>query len=305
MSPGPIERLKPYFKPRPTGRASGSRQPGRRAAAAAAARSARPGASRAARGRRSRWRAPADAQRARLAARREQLAGRYGELQSDLGGLVYEMAMRDHFRLDLVVRRAAELQAVDSELSSVEQRLGIATRRRRRRSLPVVRLAGPARRRTAAGAARASRSRRQAAPDPTLRRRSGSAARRAARSRPRAASPPRRPRRRHSPPHPPSPAAAPQAAADQAAVAGRRSRSARTRERPPARTLLDPGGSCAARDPRLADGLRFASLRWAALPIIDRRWTAPLSAIALGFGLFVGVAIGPGTEPASGPRGRW
>lgn len=35
-------------------------------------------------------------------------------------------------------------------------------------------------------------------------------------------------------------------------------------------------------------------LRWAALPITDRRWAAPLSAVALGFGLFVGVAIGPG-----------
>jgi len=45
---------------------------------------------------------------------------------------------------------------------------------------------------------------------------------------------------------------------------------------------------------------RFASLRWAALPIVDRRWTAPLSAIALGFGLFVGVAIGPGTEGTFG-----
>lgn len=44
----------------------------------------------------------------------------------------------------------------------------------------------------------------------------------------------------------------------------------------------------------------FVSLRWAALPIIDRRWTAPLSAIALGFGLFVGVAIGPGTSAGLG-----
>lgn len=35
-------------------------------------------------------------------------------------------------------------------------------------------------------------------------------------------------------------------------------------------------------------------LRWAALPITDRRWAAPLSAVALGFGLFMGVAIGPG-----------
>jgi hypothetical protein len=36
-------------------------------------------------------------------------------------------------------------------------------------------------------------------------------------------------------------------------------------------------------------------LRWGALPVTDRRWAAPLAAIALGFGLFVGVAIGPGT----------
>lgn len=46
--------------------------------------------------------------------------------------------------------------------------------------------------------------------------------------------------------------------------------------------------------------LRFASLRWAALPIIDRRWTVPMSALALGFGLFVGVAIGPGTQGSFG-----
>ena len=39
--------------------------------------------------------------------------------------------------------------------------------------------------------------------------------------------------------------------------------------------------------------LRFASLRWAALPVIDRRWTVPLAALALAFGIFVGVAIGP------------
>ncbi len=35
-------------------------------------------------------------------------------------------------------------------------------------------------------------------------------------------------------------------------------------------------------------------LRWAALPVTDRRWAAPLCAAALGFGLFAGVAIGPG-----------
>lgn len=43
----------------------------------------------------------------------------------------------------------------------------------------------------------------------------------------------------------------------------------------------------------LAMGYR-RMLRWAAVPITDRRWAAPLSAIALGFGLFIGVAIGPG-----------
>jgi hypothetical protein len=35
-------------------------------------------------------------------------------------------------------------------------------------------------------------------------------------------------------------------------------------------------------------------LRWAAFPITNRKWAAPLSAVAVGFGLFVGVAIGPG-----------
>lgn len=34
-------------------------------------------------------------------------------------------------------------------------------------------------------------------------------------------------------------------------------------------------------------------LRWAALPVTDRRWAAPLCVAALGFGLFAGVAIGP------------
>jgi hypothetical protein len=37
------------------------------------------------------------------------------------------------------------------------------------------------------------------------------------------------------------------------------------------------------------------ALRAAALVVTDRRWAAPLSAAALGFGIFAGVAIGPGT----------
>lgn len=38
------------------------------------------------------------------------------------------------------------------------------------------------------------------------------------------------------------------------------------------------------------------ALRGAALVVTDRRWAAPLSAAALGFGVFAGVAIGPGTD---------
>jgi hypothetical protein len=58
-----------------------------------------------------------------LVERREELARRFAELQWDLGGLAYEMAARDHFRLDVIVRRAAELQEVDAELGEVERLL--------------------------------------------------------------------------------------------------------------------------------------------------------------------------------------
>ncbi|HEY4098217.1 MAG TPA: hypothetical protein VGM33_22020 [Baekduia sp.] len=58
-----------------------------------------------------------------LERRREQLSARFAELQWDLGGLVYEMAARDHVRVDLLVRRAAALQDVDAELSEVERLL--------------------------------------------------------------------------------------------------------------------------------------------------------------------------------------
>jgi hypothetical protein len=37
------------------------------------------------------------------------------------------------------------------------------------------------------------------------------------------------------------------------------------------------------------------ALRAASLVVTDRRWAATLSALALGFGLFIGVAVGPGT----------
>jgi hypothetical protein len=45
------------------------------------------------------------------------------ELHWDLGGLAYEMAIRDHFRLDVLVRRAAILQERDAELAELERLL--------------------------------------------------------------------------------------------------------------------------------------------------------------------------------------
>ena len=58
-----------------------------------------------------------------LAKRRDELAREFIELQWDLGGMVYEMASRDHFRLDVVNRHAARLQAIDAELSEAERLL--------------------------------------------------------------------------------------------------------------------------------------------------------------------------------------
>jgi hypothetical protein len=58
-----------------------------------------------------------------LRERRRRLAEEVAALQWDLGGLTYEMAIRDHFRLDLLVRAAAKLQEVDAELGEVERLL--------------------------------------------------------------------------------------------------------------------------------------------------------------------------------------
>jgi hypothetical protein len=59
-----------------------------------------------------------------LERRREELAAEVAELHWDLGGLAYEMAARDHFRNDLLMRRAALLQERDAELAEVERKLG-------------------------------------------------------------------------------------------------------------------------------------------------------------------------------------
>jgi hypothetical protein len=60
---------------------------------------------------------------AELRRRRDALAEQVTELHWDLGGLTYEMAIRDHFRLDVLVRRAALLQERDAELAEVERLL--------------------------------------------------------------------------------------------------------------------------------------------------------------------------------------
>jgi hypothetical protein len=74
--------------------------------------------------------APASTQRlqahAELRARRDALADEVAELTWDLGGLTYEMAIRDHFRLDVLIRRAAALQERDAELGEVERLLAAA-----------------------------------------------------------------------------------------------------------------------------------------------------------------------------------
>jgi hypothetical protein len=65
--------------------------------------------------------APAPQRAIDLETRRDQLTARVAELQWDLGGLVYEMAVRDRIRVDLIVKRAAQLQDVDAELSEIER----------------------------------------------------------------------------------------------------------------------------------------------------------------------------------------
>jgi hypothetical protein len=62
-------------------------------------------------------------QDSQLQRRRDQLAEEVAELQWNLGGLAYEMAIRDHFRLDVLIRRAAMLQERDAELAEVERML--------------------------------------------------------------------------------------------------------------------------------------------------------------------------------------
>jgi hypothetical protein len=61
-----------------------------------------------------------------LLRRRYELAERVAELTWDLGGLTYEMAIRDHYRLDVLARRASELQQADAQLGEVQRLLATA-----------------------------------------------------------------------------------------------------------------------------------------------------------------------------------
>jgi hypothetical protein len=56
-----------------------------------------------------------------LQRRRDQLIARVAELQWDLGGLVYEMATRNRIKVEVLVKRAVELQDADAELNEVER----------------------------------------------------------------------------------------------------------------------------------------------------------------------------------------
>jgi zinc-ribbon domain len=58
-----------------------------------------------------------------LTGQRDRLVERFTVMQSELGGVFYEMAIRDHVRMDVLTRMAAKLQRVDAELAAVERAL--------------------------------------------------------------------------------------------------------------------------------------------------------------------------------------
>jgi hypothetical protein len=64
--------------------------------------------------------------RSELRSRRDALAEQVAEMHWDLGGLAYEMAIRDHYRLDVLARKASELQEADAQLGEVQRMLANA-----------------------------------------------------------------------------------------------------------------------------------------------------------------------------------
>jgi hypothetical protein len=67
---------------------------------------------------------PEDAAESRSAAEllveRDRLTERFALQQSELGGLFYEMAIRDHVQMDVLIAKAAALQRLDAELAQLE-----------------------------------------------------------------------------------------------------------------------------------------------------------------------------------------
>jgi hypothetical protein len=66
---------------------------------------------------------PTQEESAELRAQRDRLLEKFTIMQTDLGGAFYEMAIRDHVRMDVLTRKAAELQRVDAELLAHERAL--------------------------------------------------------------------------------------------------------------------------------------------------------------------------------------
>jgi hypothetical protein len=119
--PGFAETLKQGWKP-PERRAreAGLSPTAARAATAKGTKGAKPRKGGAKRGPGANGTAPAVGEPA-LLKKRDQLTRQFAELQWDLGGIAYEMASRDHYRLDVLNKQAAELQRVDAELGQIER----------------------------------------------------------------------------------------------------------------------------------------------------------------------------------------
>jgi hypothetical protein len=71
-----------------------------------------------------------------LVGTRDRLVERMTIMQSELGGLFYEMAIRDHVRMDVLIAKAAELQGVHTELTELEGRLRDARHERDPSAIP-------------------------------------------------------------------------------------------------------------------------------------------------------------------------
>ncbi|MDA8069020.1 MAG: zinc ribbon domain-containing protein [Actinomycetota bacterium] len=56
-----------------------------------------------------------------LRRRHAELLAKVAELQWDLGGLVYEMAIRDSIRVNVITRQAAALQDVEAQLAEIDR----------------------------------------------------------------------------------------------------------------------------------------------------------------------------------------